>query len=278
MSGVVGELPHNSKEWKTELAGTVVLGGAAVASLLWRAFAHSRYGKHIHQERKAFFAYWFWGAMSLAVMHLFLLFQIFYFDRDGAGRLVNWTRWVFYIFSYGICANGMVAEFQLQPNSWTRYYTGAALAASFIFNMLNAFCDDHKTRLMLGGLSGAAIGIYAIQLAYFDGRWRDRMYSFFITFLLWASIGAGIAMFVVGHANKRDISRADEFIGYLVIDCVIFFIVSMLMKSRWMVRSTYFEGIADAARHVEYGLFSLCFSSVAAAEDVATAPLAAVGA
>lgn len=271
MASVVGQLPRG-KEWSTEVAGSAILGGAALLSLIWRCFLHSQFGKHIHPDRKPFLAYWVWGSITLAVMHLFLLFQMFYFDRDGAGYYVNWTRWIFYAVAYGICGNGLIAEFQLHPNSWTRYYSGGSLIASFLFNMLNAFCNDHQARLMLGGLSGVSIVIYVIQLFYFDGRFRDRAYSFLVSLTVVACIGVGIAMFVAGHANKGLISRADEFIGFLVIDCVFFSLIAMLMKNRWMSVKLYHEGVDCPDKRAECGFFSMC-CAIAVVDQGATAPL-----
>lgn len=268
---VVGKLPPGM-ERDVHIAGAAVLGGAALLSLLVRGVAHNFLGRHLHVERKAFFAYWFWNALSLGVLHLFMLYGLFDYDRDGAGRFVNWTRWVFYIFAFGICGNGIVAEFQLQPNAWTRYYTGATLASSFLLNGVAAFVDDSQARLMLGALSGVAIGLYIVQLLYFDGRFKDRMYSFFVSFLTACCIGVGIAMFVVGHANKRDITRGQEQAAWLAIEAFFSFVITMAMKYRWASRASYFAGIANAAALVEHGLFTLCFGA-AATVDAATAPL-----
>lgn len=271
---VVGEITGTRRT--VEIAGAAVLGGAAVFCMLWRMFAHKYFGSILAPERKKYFAYWLQGALSLGVMHLFLLYGLFDYDRNGAGRFVNWTRYVFYIYAFGRCANGMIAEFQLQSLKWTRKFTGRTLSAALALCAINAFVNDHQARLMLGGLAGAAVGIYILQLFYFDGRFKDRSYSIFVTMMCAACVGVGIAMFVTGHANKEDISRTDESIGFLVVECFFFFMVAAFMKYRMRTREHYHAGVVSALATAEYGVFALCCGAAEIVDAAASVPLAAV--
>lgn len=217
---VVAGVATDRLERNTLIAGAVIQFSLFAFACLSRWWVHCVLGVKRVECHKAFFSYWKLFTFLTFVANMFILFTLWDNDRDVSHPLVNWSRWLFYTMAYGVGLVGMLAEFQMHRLHWTRYYVGTLVGAVALLMLSNAFAPHAAQQQMLFGFI-AFFGVWAIySVFHFDERFYCG-WSRSLSVLVSLCLGTIAAMFIVGHANQQKISRAHEFIGYVVVDAIL---------------------------------------------------------